>query len=262
MSKLALYQVLRSLWLWKLKEEEAQKQAIFDLLFSKIEENNALAWILAESMDIDLKRALRLFASNFRQSDLSYYFYPNKWEEEAFRELPILKLTEARRLSFHHIAALSPLIKYCSKLTYLTIKANRHNRYGYWHRQTFVGKDRLRELPEEIGELKDLLFLQISRMPLEHLPASIGELKQLRRVIITCCDLTALPPSFFELEQLEILVLANNKIETLPADFLRFKHLKVFDIQGNPLKKGGIDPALFDPKLAPKAILKALKAYS
>lgn len=261
MNNSSLYRLLTSLYLWKLKETTEQKKAVFDLIFSTMEENAALGWMLADSMQLDLEAELKLLYSNFIRSNSYYYVNKHESFKEAFEGFPGDYLSKIYSLSFYNIHRLSALIAYCHGLHHLVIRPSPHNEYGSWRWGAFlVGKGSLHELPPEIGHLKQLELFQVSRMALKYLPKEIGELNALKRVIITNTELKELPDSISQLKQLEVLVLTNNQIQKLPAHLIQLENLKVFEIKGNPLNVAEIPAILLNKEKAPKAIWKALNA--
>ncbi|GAB1394867.1 hypothetical protein MASR1M60_30310 [Rhodocyclaceae bacterium] len=90
-------------------------------------------------------------------------------------------------------------------------------------------------LPESIGELARLESLQLSEAKLEHLPESLGKLKRLSFLRIEDSGLTALPESIGNLSALNDLRLSGNRITRLPTSMTRLTGLQYVDLSGNPL---------------------------
>jgi small GTP-binding protein len=99
-----------------------------------------------------------------------------------------------------------------------------------------LSKNQLEPLPPEIGELKNLTELNLSRNQLETLPPEIGELKNLTELNLTGNQLETLPPEIGELKNLTKLDLSRNQLETLPAEIVLLKNLTKLDLSVNRLK--------------------------
>jgi hypothetical protein len=259
-NKSVLYRLVYSLYLHKIEETQAQKQAVFDLIFSAVEENANLGWVLAESMGLNLEADLQQLSSNLIRSNSYHYFYNAANLKAAFDGFPGGVLSKLESIDFYNIATLSPLIRYCHQLKYLTIRPNAHQRYGYWRKKIRIEQGMLKALPQEIGELNELEYLQISRQPIERLPEEITALKALKRLIITNTNLKELPKAIGKLENLEFLILANNKIQELPQSLLNLQQLKIFQIKDNPLNWDKIPVVFRNPNFSPKAIYTAFGA--
>ncbi len=122
--------------------------------------------------------------------------------------------------------------------------------------------DGITELPEGIGELKNLRLLDLSGNPITELPARIGELKALEefylnddplldlehdlpilaklprlRVLHLSGDgIDSLPGTIGKLEHLEELYLGNNTMHTFPAGLINLPTLKLIDLHANPMR--------------------------
>ena len=95
----------------------------------------------------------------------------------------------------------------------------------------------LKVLPNEIGELKNLIALDISYIKITTLPNTIGKIKNLKSLDAHSCKLTRLPESIGDLGKLEYLDLGYNKIEELPKSFQKLTRLKELKLNNNNLKE-------------------------
>ena len=116
----------------------------------------------------------------------------------------------------------------------------------------------VRELPEAIGCMRALEWLNLNFNPLEHLPDSIGELTRLESLqlseaklprlpecigLLQCLSflriddsgLPALPQRMGDLSALTDRRLSGNRIETLPDSMAWLTQLKYVDLSDNPL---------------------------
>ncbi len=120
---------------------------------------------------------------------------------------------------------------------------------------------KLRELPAEIGEARQLQTLIIdyagySREPspvlkrvgnkfitdrvdlpfgLSKLPVELGSLINLRELTLANHDLIELPAFVFQLDKIEVLNLNGNKISKLPPEIGQLHRLQVLNFTGNPI---------------------------
>jgi hypothetical protein len=81
-------------------------------------------------------------------------------------------------------------------------------------------------LPDEICQLTELEFLEVSHHRLRQLPKKIGNLSKLQALILTDNELEKLPKSISQLSSLKALSIEMNNFECLPACITAFKELK------------------------------------
>lgn len=96
---------------------------------------------------------------------------------------------------------------------------------------------KFKELPEEIGELKNLTTLNIPFINLISLPNTIGNLKKMKKLDAKFSELIRLPESIGDLEKLEYLDFGHNKIERLPKSIKKLTRLKELKLNNNNLKE-------------------------
>ncbi|WMV53186.1 hypothetical protein MTR67_046571 [Solanum verrucosum] len=86
-------------------------------------------------------------------------------------------------------------------------------------------------LPEDIGSLSSLEWLQLSRNNFEHLPRSISELGALKNLDLSHCKrLTQLPEDIACLSSLEKLFLKGNNFEYLPQSISKLGALEYLNL--------------------------------
>ena len=141
---------------------------------------------------------------------------PRAWifsDLEQFPELQALKYLEKLRIPGNPIYDFPEVItKSYHKLKYLDLS---HNHFT--------------TIPEDFGNLTELDTLIISSIPnLSTLPESIGNLKKLRYLDMVDAGLTSLPESFSEMTNLNYVSLELNNIAKLPEQIGNLKNLETF----------------------------------
>lgn len=95
-------------------------------------------------------------------------------------------------------------------------------------------KARLKEVPLEVfSEFPNLQWLDLSRNRLREIPPQLGMLKKLKKLILNKNKIEALPAEIGELEDLRILVISQNELETLPPEIGKLKKLRYIDMWSN-----------------------------
>lgn len=95
-----------------------------------------------------------------------------------------------------------------------------------------LSKNKLEEIPEDIGKLKNLKELSVSNNYLTTLPIQIGQLVELRKIIAYQNNISLLPTTIGNLIHLELLDLWSNEIEAFPSEISLLKELKFVDLRG------------------------------
>jgi hypothetical protein len=93
----------------------------------------------------------------------------------------------------------------------------------------------LREVPDSIGELKNLDHLELAGNQLTELPVSIGNLTKLDIIGLSNNHFETLPASFGNLASLEWLPLGYNQLRVLPESLVELAKLENIELQGNKL---------------------------
>ncbi|MFT5779401.1 MAG: hypothetical protein ACI837_002359 [Crocinitomicaceae bacterium] len=89
------------------------------------------------------------------------------------------------------------------------------------------------ELPESIGLLKNLVWLELNDNNLVSLPDAICELKDLKVLNLSDNKLRSLPVNFGNLTNLTTLILEDNMLKALPESMKRLSKLEKLNIRGN-----------------------------
>lgn len=88
----------------------------------------------------------------------------------------------------------------------------------------------LKKLPESIGELTELEYLNLMLTQVDKLPVSIGNLTKLKYLYASSIPLTSLPENIGCCESLVILDLHSTKITKIPDSITNLKSLKSLDL--------------------------------
>lgn len=90
---------------------------------------------------------------------------------------------------------------------------------------------------KELCDLKIMRMANFSALELENLPESIGNLSQLMRLDVSGNQLTNLPESIGNLSQLMELRVSGNQLTSLPEWIQRLSKIKTLRLDANPLQK-------------------------
>lgn len=96
-------------------------------------------------------------------------------------------------------------------------------------------KQKLKEFPISILELKNLQYLDISKNKIKQLPDSISRLKNLQFFACSKTGLETVPASIGQLSNLKYINLSQNEIPTLPYEFGNLINLEYADFWDNNL---------------------------
>ncbi|MFT6211621.1 MAG: Leucine-rich repeat (LRR) protein [Bacteroidia bacterium] len=95
-------------------------------------------------------------------------------------------------------------------------------------------KDRLREVPPEVfTAFPNLQWLDLSKNRLTEIPANLGLLKNLKKLILFKNKIESLPPEIGLLEDLRELIINQNELQTLPEEIGNLKKLRYIDMWSN-----------------------------
>ncbi|AVM75387.1 leucine-rich repeat domain-containing protein [Magnetospirillum gryphiswaldense] len=87
----------------------------------------------------------------------------------------------------------------------------------------------LRRLPEDLGRLRKLRILDVTKNQLDVLPDTLGDLVELRSLHAFRNNLTALPSSIGRCRHLTFLDVDSNPLQTLPAELVQLTALEALD---------------------------------
>lgn len=88
----------------------------------------------------------------------------------------------------------------------------------------------LERLPESIGELENLEFINLTLSGVDKLPDGIGNLKKLKYLYAGATSISVVPESIGECESLVVLDLHSTKTTKIPDNITKLKNLKSLDL--------------------------------
>uniref|UniRef100_A0A7M4E0T5 Leucine rich repeats and calponin homology domain containing 1 n=1 Tax=Crocodylus porosus TaxID=8502 RepID=A0A7M4E0T5_CROPO len=125
-------------------------------------------------------------------------------------------------------------------LTYLNLSRNQLSSLpaclcGLPLKVLIASNNKLGSLPEEIGQLKQLMELDVSCNEITALPQQIGQLKSLRELNIRRNYLKVLPQELVELPLVKF-DFSCNKVLVIPICFRKMMQLQILLLENNPLQ--------------------------
>ncbi|XP_029792597.1 leucine-rich repeat and calponin homology domain-containing protein 1 isoform X1 [Suricata suricatta] len=145
-------------------------------------------------------------------------------------------------LNLYHncIRVIPEAIMNLQMLTYLNLSRNQLSALpaclcGLPLKVLIASNNKLGSLPEEIGQLKQLMELDVSCNEITALPQQIGQLKSLRELNVRRNYLKVLPQELVELPLVKF-DFSCNKVLVIPICFREMKQLQVLLLENNPLQ--------------------------
>ncbi|KAM9319953.1 leucine-rich repeat and calponin homology domain-containing protein 1 [Gastrophryne carolinensis] len=147
---------------------------------------------------------------------------------------------EALNLYHNCIKVIPETLANLQMLTYLNISRNQLASLpacicGLPLRVLIASNNKIGFLPEEIGQLQQLMELDISCNEITSLPQQIGHLKSLRELNLRRNYLKVLPQEIVDLPLVK-LDISCNKVLILPLCFRKMVQLQVLVLENNPLQ--------------------------
>lgn len=102
-----------------------------------------------------------------------------------------------------------------------------------------LGNNNIKELPESISNLDKLKFLHLANNKIDSIPQTIGKMKSLEVLNLNSNNLSTLPNSLGKLKNLKELALNENFITDL-SNLARLNSLKKLNILNNPINPSKI----------------------
>lgn len=101
--------------------------------------------------------------------------------------------------------------------------------------------DNIIRLPEKIGALKNLIYLEVQQNELKELPKSFTSLVNLEEAFFWDNKIEKLPEDFGKLINLKKLTLSINSIKKLPKSIIQLQKLENLVLYENPIPEKDID---------------------
>ena len=90
-------------------------------------------------------------------------------------------------------------------------------------------------IPQEIGQLVNLISINFDNCKLTDLPKEIGNLINLTTLSICCNELIKLPKEIGKLRELKYIYAHGNRLTELPKEIGKLKNLQFLDIENNKI---------------------------
>ena len=91
-------------------------------------------------------------------------------------------------------------------------------------------RKKIKTIPNEIWNMKNLQFLDLSRNQIDSIPPQIKNLKNLQILILSKNKIKNLPEEFYQLKNLKVIRIGSNNIEYLSDKVRNFKQLEELDL--------------------------------
>lgn len=95
--------------------------------------------------------------------------------------------------------------------------------------------EKMRSIPPEIGQLKNLRVLNVSGTNLTELPEEIGECLMLEEITANASQFRSIPNSIGQLERLRIINFAYNQIDSIPQSISNCTYLVRLNLSSNSI---------------------------
>lgn len=93
------------------------------------------------------------------------------------------------------------------------------------------------EIPESIGDLRNLKKLNLSNNKIKYLPNSLNSLRNLEELILNSNKFKIISNEFSNLQNLKRLELNYNKLKSIPNFVFELKNLKILDLSHNKISE-------------------------
>nr|XP_023407075.1 leucine-rich repeat and calponin homology domain-containing protein 1 [Loxodonta africana] len=169
---------------------------------------------------------------------------PNDLSKNRLVEVPmeLCHFVSLEILNLYHncIRVIPEAIINLQMLTYLNLSRNQLSTLpaclcGLPLKVLIASNNKLGSLPEEIGQLKQLMELDVSCNEITALPHQIGQLKSLRELNVRRNYLKVLPQELVDLPLVKF-DFSCNKVLVIPICFREMKQLQVLLLENNPLQ--------------------------
>ena len=135
-------------------------------------------------------------------------------------------------LGWHDLTELPEELGNLKNLTSLSVAKTSEGAKPDWEPKTDL---KLTQIPEWVGGLHKLKVLDFSENAISSIPESLCKLKNLEKLNLSSNQITHIPECLFELKKLRHLILSYNKIESISPRLARLTNLEALCLNKNSL---------------------------
>tara|TARA_B100000674_G_C37923562_1_gene954428 strand:+ start:296 stop:877 length:582 start_codon:yes stop_codon:yes gene_type:complete len=99
-----------------------------------------------------------------------------------------------------------------------------------------LSKQKLKQIPKEVFEFKNLKILYLNKNKLDEIPKEISKLKQLQKIELSKNNFTVFPIYITQIKSLKTLIINKNKITNIPKEISNLINLEKLDLWSNEIK--------------------------
>lgn len=108
-------------------------------------------------------------------------------------------------------------------------------KYFFHLERLFFSHQPIHKLPNDIGKLSNLKFLDLSYTQIKELPYEIGNLQKLEVLNLWSCPLESLPPNLGQLKDLKEIHLSGSLLKNIPSSLLDLYQLEIISLNKKQL---------------------------
>jgi len=115
-------------------------------------------------------------------------------------------------------------------------KQKSFNGYLNWNTDLIINFPKINFIPENIGNITNLSYIDFSSDSIKYIPKEIGNLKNLKGLTLKNNQIDSLPKEIGNLSNLINIILTNNKISVLPSEIGKLNRLEYIELFNPKLK--------------------------
>ncbi len=101
--------------------------------------------------------------------------------------------------------------------------------------QVFLNKNRITEVPAEVGSLGNVTFFYFNDNKIRRIPAAFGQIADLNGVYFTRNRIDHISPEIFSVRKLRKFEIKQNRVRSIPQEIGNAKHIIHLNVANNPI---------------------------